>query len=99
MNQLLIQNLNIILFLWKLKNDNNKDNTVFKILKTSTPDIYHLYGLDGKTLFKHGTALIPNMKTSLMMYKLFGENFKTIKLIQIWNVLTLKSSIDGYHLK
>lgn len=60
--------------------EDNKDNTVFKILKTSTPDIYHLYGLDGKSLFKHGTALIPNMKTSLMMYKLFGENLKNNKV-------------------
>lgn len=63
-----------------LDEDNNKDNTIFKIMKTSTPDIYHLYGLDGKSLFKHGTALIPNIKTSLMMYKLFGENFKNNKV-------------------
>lgn len=60
--------------------ENNKDNTVFKILKTSTPDIYHLYSLDGKSLFKHGTALIPNKKTSLMMYELFGENLKNNKV-------------------
>lgn len=60
--------------------EDNRNNTVFKILGTGTPDIYHLYGLDGKTLFKHGTALMLNRKISLMMYELFGENLENNKV-------------------
>lgn len=58
----------------------DKNNVVFKILKTETPDIYQLYYLDGKNLCKYNYALIPNIKTSLMLYNLFNENLKNNKL-------------------
>jgi hypothetical protein len=52
-----------------------KDNTVFKILKTDMPDIYNLYTYDNKNnLIKYGIALVPNIKISNYLYNGFKEN-------------------------
>jgi len=52
-----------------------KDNTVFKILKTDMPDIYNLYTYDNKNnLVKYGIALVPNIKISHYLYNGFKEN-------------------------
>ena len=53
--------------------DNN--NVVFKILKTDIPDIYNLYCIDeNNNLYKHSTALIPNIKISHYLYNTFKSN-------------------------
>ena len=57
-----------------------KDNIVFRILKTEMPDIYQLYSMDGNNIVKHNNALIPNIKTSLMLYNLFSKNLKNNKV-------------------
>jgi hypothetical protein len=49
-----------------------KNNVVFKVLKTDIPDIYNLYCLDDKiNLIKHSIALIPNIKISHNLYYTF----------------------------
>ena len=52
----------------------DKNNVVFRILKTESPDIYNLYYLEGNELIKDSIALIPNIKTSQKMYHLFKNN-------------------------
>ena len=52
----------------------DKNNVVFRILKTESPDIYNLYYLEGTELIKDSIALIPNIKTSQKMYHLFKNN-------------------------
>ena len=52
-----------------------KNNVVFKVLKTDMPDIYNLYYIDEKTnLVKHSIALIPNIKISHILYYTFNAN-------------------------
>ena len=52
-----------------------KDNVVFKVLKTEIPDIYNLYCIDEKrNLMKHSIALVPNIKISHYLYNTFGSN-------------------------
>jgi len=49
-----------------------KNNVVFKVLKTDIPDIYNLYCLDDKiNLIKHSIALIPTIKISHNLYYTF----------------------------
>lgn len=65
-------------------NGNNNDtlqidssNVVFKILKTDIPDIYNLYCIDDKNnqnIYKHSTALVPNIKLSHYLYNTFKSN-------------------------
>lgn len=52
----------------------DKNNVVFRILKTESPDIYNLYYLEGNELIKDSIALIPNIKTSQKMYHMFKKN-------------------------
>ena len=53
----------------------DKNNVVFKILKTDMPDIYNLYCIDEKkSIIKHSIALIPNIKTSHYLYYSFVSN-------------------------
>ena len=50
------------------------NNAVFKVLKTDIPDIYNLYCNDmNKNLIKHAIALIPNIKTSHLLYYTFNS--------------------------
>ena len=52
-----------------------QNNVVFKILKSDIPDIYSLYCLDeNNNLIKHSNALIPNIKTSHLLYNAFLTN-------------------------
>ena len=58
-----------------------KNNVVFKILKTDMSDIYNLYCLDEKTnLFKHSIALVPNIKISHFLYYTFVSNPNNLDL-------------------
>jgi len=51
------------------------NNVVFKILKTDIPDIYNLYCIDEQNnLYKHSTALVPNIKISHYLYNTFKSN-------------------------
>lgn len=53
------------------------NNVVFKILKTDIPDIYNLYCIDeqnNQNLYKHSTALVPNIKVSHYLYNTFKSN-------------------------
>ena len=53
----------------------DNSNVVFKILKTDIPDIYNLYCIDdSNNLYKHSTALIPNIKISHYLYNTFKSN-------------------------
>jgi len=59
----------------------DKNNAVFKILKTDMPDIYNLYYLDEKhNLFKHSIALVPNIKISHFLYNTFVSNPNNLDL-------------------
>jgi hypothetical protein len=52
-----------------------KNNVVFKVLKTDMPDIYNLYCKDDhNNLIKHSIALIPNIKVSHHLYYTFQSN-------------------------
>ena len=51
-----------------------KNNVVFKVLKTDMPDIYNLYCNDNNSnLIKHSIALIPNIKISHHLYYTFNS--------------------------
>ena len=57
-------------------------NAVFKVLKTDIPDIYNLYCNDmNNNLVKHAIALIPNIKTSHLLYYTFNSNSNNLGLI------------------
>lgn len=49
------------------------NNIVFKVLKTETSDIYNLYTNDKENIYKHDIALVPNLKCSKMLRKLFDD--------------------------
>ena len=60
-----------------------KNNVVFKVLKTDMPDIYNIYCSDNNTnttntnnknMIKHSIALIPNIKISHHLYYTFNSN-------------------------
>jgi len=54
--------------------DIEKNNCVFKVLKTDMPDIYNLYCNDNNSnLIKHSIALIPNIKISHHLYYTFNS--------------------------
>ena len=74
-------NENIIENIVNSKIEIDKNNVVFKILKTDMPDIYNLYCLDEKNnLFKHSIALIPNIKISHFLYYAFVSNPNNLDL-------------------
>jgi hypothetical protein len=56
-------------------------NVVFRILKTDMPDIYNLYSLDeNSNLYKHGIALVPNIKLSHHLYNTFKSKPNTLDM-------------------
>lgn len=57
------------------------NNAVFKVLKTDIPDIYNLYCNDmNANLVKHTIALIPNIKTSHLLYYTFNSKTNNLGL-------------------
>jgi len=57
------------------------NNAVFKVLKTDIPDIYNLYCNDmNENLVKHTIALIPNIKTSHLLYYTFNSKSNNLGL-------------------
>ena len=57
------------------------NNAVFKVLKTDIPDIYNLYCNDmNDNLIKHAIALIPNIKTSHLLYYTFNSKSNNLGL-------------------
>lgn len=58
-----------------------KNNVIFKVLKTDMPDIYNLYCYDNsKNLIKHSIALIPNIKISHYLYYTFNSKTNNLGL-------------------
>lgn len=49
------------------------NNIVFRVLKTETSDIYNLYINDKENIYKHDIALVPNLKCSKMLRKIFDN--------------------------
>ena len=59
----------------------DKNNVVFKILKTDMPDIYNLYCIDEKyNIIKHSIALVPNIAISHLLYNTFITNPSNLNL-------------------
>ena len=59
-----------------------KNNVVFKVLKTDMPDIYNLYCNDNNSnLIKHSIALIPNIKISHHLYYTFNSKPNNLGLM------------------
>ena len=65
------------------KADINPNNIVFKILNTKLPDIYNLYIFENEEknkLVKFDYALIPNIKISKYLNKIFKDNQDNISI-------------------
>jgi len=58
------------------------NNLIFKVLHTDMPDVFNLYifNEDKTDLIKYDNALVPNMKTSKYLYKLFKNNKNSINI-------------------
>lgn len=56
----------------------NKNNVVFKMLKTDTSDIYNLYCTKNGSLIKYDIALVPNFKLSSILFNLFKKQSNTL---------------------
>jgi hypothetical protein len=92
-----------------------ENNVVFQILKTEISDIFNLYCSDNKELTKYGIALVPTMKISKMMNKIFMENKnnldirfkcryseifdKWVPVCQTQHKIYLKSKVEKIHNK
>ena len=59
-----------------------EDNIVFKVIHTNMPDVYNIYifNEDKSDLVKYDHALVPNLKTSKMLRKIFSENKNSIDI-------------------
>jgi hypothetical protein len=64
------------------KSQIGENNMVFKVLHTDMPDVFNLYiyNEDKTELIKYDNALVPNMKTSKYLYKLFKNNKNAINI-------------------
>ena len=70
-----------------IKNDDtqveiDENNIVFKVIHTNMPDVYNIYifNEDKSDLVKYDHALVPNLKTSKMLRKIFTENKNSINI-------------------
>mgnify|MGYP001225824802 CR=1 FL=1 len=78
----------------------------FMVKKTETSDIYNLYIMNDNDLVKYGNALIPNLKTSKLIRKIFSDGNDNItfkceynKSMQKWKPLEIsKEKIDDIKL-
>ena len=70
----------------ELINDENKpigeNNIVFKVIHTNMPDVYNIYifNENKSDLVKYDHALVPNLKISKMLRKIFNENKNSIDI-------------------
>ena len=57
-------------------------NIVFKVIHTNMPDVYNIYifNENKSDLVKYDHALVPNLKTSKMLRKIFSENKNSIDI-------------------
>ena len=64
------------------KSQIGENNMVFKVLHTDMPDVFNLYiyNEDKTELIKYDNALVPNMKTSKYLYKIFKNNKNSIDI-------------------
>ena len=64
----------------KINNDIDKNNIIFKVIKSNLPDLYNIYIYEdkiNKNLIKFDYALVPTLKISKFLNKLFTkENFE-----------------------
>ena len=60
----------------------SENNIVFKVIHTNMPDVYNIYifNEEKSDLVKYDHALVPNLKTSKMLRKIFTENKNSIDI-------------------